>query len=209
MLSQGISYSLVIEFLLMSCHVLQIFLYKVGMDDRLLQSMETPSSSAFSLRLSDVLASCLSAVKAETSSVLSLANSVILSMPYPYWIQLGHAILIFSRLLTTHHNFWDPGLLTSIQDFTDTLEALSQKLEGAMSEAINSYPPRFLPTVFTKLRERFINICKRVEETSRANTQTNLGSTEPSVSDMFDPGNMAMDEQTEALLFSFFTDGLI
>ncbi|EEU34191.1 uncharacterized protein NECHADRAFT_101769 [Fusarium vanettenii 77-13-4] len=197
------------EFLLMSCHVLQIFLYKVGMDDRLLQSMETPSSSAFSLRLSDVLASCLSAVKAETSSVLSLANSVILSMPYPYWIQLGHAILIFSRLLTTHHNFWDPGLLTSIQDFTDTLEALSQKLEGAMSEAINSYPPRFLPTVFTKLRERFINICKRVEETSRANTQMNLGSTEPSVSDMFDPGNMAMDEQTEALLFSFFTDGLI
>lgn len=193
----------------MSCHVVQIFLYKVGMDERLSQSMETESSSKYSLRLSDLLASCLNAVKAEIESVRSLENSVILSMPYPHWIQLGHAILIFSRLLVTHHNFWDPGLLTSIQDFADTLDRLWKKFEGAMNEGANSSPPRFLPTLFTKLRERFMNICKRVEETSRANTQTNPGNTQPLVPDMFDPGNMVMDEQTEAFLFSFFTEGLI
>jgi hypothetical protein len=197
------------ELLLMSCHVLQIFLYKVGMDDRLLQSLDTASSSAYSLRVSHLLASCFNAVKAETASVLSLANPVILSMPYPYWIQLGHAILIFSRLLVTHHNFWDPGLLTSIQDFADTVEGLSQKIEAAMNEGIDSSPPRFLPTVFTKLRETFINICKGVGENSRANTQNNPGTTEASTSNMFEPGNMVIDEQTEALLFSFFTDGLM
>ncbi|KAH7244948.1 hypothetical protein B0J15DRAFT_500967 [Fusarium solani] len=197
------------ELLLMSCHVLQIFLYKVGMDDRLLQSLDTASSSAYSLRVSHLLVSCFNAVKAETASVLSLANPVILSMPYPYWIQLGHAILIFSRLLVTHHNFWDPGLLTSIQDFADTVEGLSQKIEAAMNEGIDSSPPRFLPTVFTKLRETFINICKGVGENSRANTQNNPGTTEASTSNMFEPGNMVIDEQTEALLFSFFTDGLM
>ncbi|UPL02172.1 hypothetical protein LCI18_013106 [Fusarium solani-melongenae] len=205
-LSQGVSQQ---ELLFMSCHVLQIFLYKVGMDDNLLQSLDIAGSSAYSLRISHLLASCLNAVKAETSSVLSLANSVILSMPYPYWIQLGHAILIFSRLLVTHHNFWDLGLLTSIQDFADTVEALSQKIDSAMNEGINSSPPRFLPTVFTKLRERFIDIRKRVEENSRANTQSNLDSTETLASNIFEPGNMVIDEQTEALLFSFFTDGLM
>ncbi|RSL51521.1 hypothetical protein CEP54_011392 [Fusarium duplospermum] len=197
------------ELLLMSCHVLQIFLYKVGMDDRLLHSVDTDGSSTYSLRLSHLLASCLNAVKAEASSVLSLANSVILSMPYLNWIQIGHAILIFSRLLVTHHSSWDPGLLTSIQDFADTLEGLSQKIEGAMNEGINSSPPRSLPTMFTKLRERFINICKRVEENSKPNTQSNIGTTEISNSNMFESGNMVLDEETEALLFSFFTDGLL
>lgn len=193
----------------MSCHVLQIFLYKVGMDDRLLRSLDTTASSACSLRVSHLLTSCFNAVKAETASVLSLANSVVLSMPYPFWIQLGHAILIYSRLLVTRHDFWDPGLLTSTQDFADTLEAVSEKVEAAMNEGINSSPPRFLPTLFTKLRERFSNICKRVEESSRVNTQNDLASTETSASNIFEPGNMVIDEQTEALLFSFFTDGLI
>ncbi|RSM18493.1 hypothetical protein CDV31_002629 [Fusarium ambrosium] len=197
------------ELLLMSCHVLQIFLYKVGMDDRLLQSADTDGSSTYSLRVSHILASCFNAVKAEAASVMSLPNSVILSMPYPYWIQIGHAILIYSRLLVTHHSFWDPGLLTSIQDFADTLEGLSQKIEGAMNEGINSSPQRFLPTMFAKLRERFVNICKRVEENSKANTQSNIGTTEIPHSDVFEPGNMVIDEETEALLFSFFTDGLI
>lgn len=193
----------------MSCHVLQICLYKVGIHDRLLQSLDTAASSTYSLRLSHLLASCFAAVKAETSSILSLANSVILSILFPYWIQIGHTTLIFSRLLATHGSFRDPGLVTSIQDFTDTLEGISRKIEGAMEQGINSFTPRFLPTVLSKMREILINICKRVQETSKASTQRNLRTIELPTSDIFVYGNNVMDAQTDALLFSFFTDGLV
>ncbi|KAF5005057.1 hypothetical protein FDECE_8473 [Fusarium decemcellulare] len=195
--------------LMMSYYLLQVFLYKVGMDDRLTQALEPTAinPSPYAMRCSNILVSCLNAVKSLLESFLNLSNSVILSIPYPNWIPMGHAILIFSRLLVTNHSYWDPSILTDLPDFTATLDRVCLKIDATISEGAQLLPPRHLPPMFKKLRERLVNIYKRVEESSRPSAQATGAVSVPATSGMFEPGSMMLDEETEALLFSFFSDG--
>ncbi|KAF4948920.1 hypothetical protein FGADI_9204 [Fusarium gaditjirri] len=124
--------------LTMSFHMLQVYLYKIGIDERLHEPtdptlLSSSDPSPHTLRCSYLLVSCLNAVKAVIENFLLLTSPTILSMPYTYWIQMGHCINMFSRLLVTHSTLWDPNLVTGIHDFTSTLERLAVKIEGAMS----------------------------------------------------------------------------
>ncbi|KAF4974577.1 hypothetical protein FZEAL_8549 [Fusarium zealandicum] len=192
--------------LMMSYYLLQIYLYKIGMDDGFNQP-ESTNTSLFVAKLSHLLVSCLGAVKALIDVFLSLANSIILSIPYPNWIQMGHSIFVFSRLLITHRSFWEPGILTDVPDFIASLERISNKIDAAMNQGMHLSPPRSLPAVFSKMRERLIDISRKVEESSRTNTRANIGVEGASASDVLDPSSTVMDEQTETLLYSFFAEG--
>ncbi|KAH6867731.1 hypothetical protein B0T10DRAFT_569285 [Thelonectria olida] len=203
-LSQGLSQQ---AFLTMAYSMLQIFLYKVGMHDRLHQASDLTTPSPHVLQSSHLLVSCLTAVKSLIDSFLSLTNSAILSMPYPYWIQVGHSVCIFSRLLATNNSSWNLGILTGISNFTETLERIVCKIEGAISEGMSSAPPRSLPAVFNDLRRRCVEICRKVEKSSRLDIPSSEVVAGSSASGMFDAANMVMDEQTEDLLFNFLTDG--
>ncbi|KAI1062296.1 hypothetical protein LB506_006265 [Fusarium annulatum] len=130
--------------LTMSFHMLQVYLYKIGIDERLHEPtnpnlLPAADPSPHALRCSYLLVSCLNAVKAVIENFLLLTSPTILSMPYTYWIQMGHCINMFSRLLVTHSTLWDPNLVTGIHDFTSTLERLAVKIEGAMSEGAGLY----------------------------------------------------------------------
>jgi hypothetical protein len=194
----------------MSFHMLQVYLYKIGIDERLHEPTDptllpTADPSPHALRCSYLLVSCLNAVKAVIENFLLLTSPTILSMPYTYWIQMGHCINMFSRLLVTHSTLWDPNLVTGIHDFTSTLERLAVKIEGAMSEGAGMTPPRYLPSMFNQMRGKLIDICRKVGESSKAMAQGYVGT--PTAPESFDTGNMIMDEETEALLFSFLGDG--
>ncbi|KAF6521915.1 hypothetical protein HZS61_013443 [Fusarium oxysporum f. sp. conglutinans] len=109
--------------LTMSFHMLQVYLYKIGIDERLHEPTDptllpAADPSPHALRCSYLLVSCLNAVKAVIENFLLLTSPTILSMPYTYWIQMGHCINMFSRLLVTHSTLWDPNLVTGIHDFT-------------------------------------------------------------------------------------------
>src|SRR6478609_333440 len=132
----------------MSFHMLQVYLYKIGIDERLHEPTDptllpTADPSPHALRCSYLLVSCLNAVKAVIENFLLLTSPTILSMPYTYWIHMGHAINMFSRLLVTQSSLWDPNLVTGIHDFTSPLERLAVKIEGAMSEGAGMTPPRY------------------------------------------------------------------
>ncbi|KLP01118.1 related to cercosporin resistance protein [Fusarium fujikuroi] len=196
--------------LTMSFHMLQVYLYKIGIDERLHEPtnpnlLPAADPSPHALRCSYLLVSCLNAVKAVIENFLLLTSPTILSMPYTYWIQMGHCINMFSRLLVTHSTLWDPNLVTGIHDFTSTLERLAVKIEGAMSEGAGMTPPRYLPSMFNQMRGKLIDICRKVGESSKAMAQAYVGT--PTAPESFDTGNMIMDEETEALLFSFLGDG--
>ncbi|KAK7587685.1 hypothetical protein V3481_010382 [Fusarium oxysporum f. sp. vasinfectum] len=196
--------------LTMSFHMLQVYLYKIGIDERLHEPTDptllpAADPSPHALRCSYLLVSCLNAVKAVIENFLLLTSPTILSMPYTYWIQMGHCINMFSRLLVTHSTLWDPNLVTGIHDFTSTLERLAVKIEGAMSEGAGMTPPRYLPSMFNQMRGKLIDICRKVGESSKAMAQGYVGT--PTAPESFDTGNMIMDEETEALLFSFLGDG--
>ncbi|KAF5975030.1 phosphatidylcholine-sterol acyltransferase [Fusarium bulbicola] len=149
--------------LTMSFHLLQVYLYKIGIDERLHEPkdptlLQASDPSPHALRCSYLLVSCLNAVKAVIDNFLLLTSPTILSMPYTYWIQMGHCINMFSRLLVTHSTLWDPNLVTGIHDFTSTLERLAVKIEGAMSEGAGLYGsllahayPIDHPTKFSRL----------------------------------------------------------
>ncbi|EWG41655.1 hypothetical protein FVEG_03728 [Fusarium verticillioides 7600] len=196
--------------LTMSFHMLQVYLYKIGIDERLHEPpnpnlLSSSDPSPHTLRCSYLLVSCLNAVKAVIENFLLLKSPTILSMPYSYWIQMGHCINMFSRLLVTHSTLWDPNLVTGIHDFTSTLERVAVKIEGAMREGAGMTPPRYLPSMFNQMRGKLIDICGKVGESSKAMAQGYVGT--PTAPESFDTGNMIMDEETEALLFSFLGEG--
>ncbi|KAF4414821.1 hypothetical protein F53441_14693 [Fusarium austroafricanum] len=201
--------------LTMSFHMLQVYLYKIGIDERLHEPETTDPKllnasdpSPHALRCSYLLVSCLNAIKAVIENFLSLTPLTILSMPYTYWIQMGHCINMFSRLLVTHSTLWDPNLVTGVNDFCSTLERLAVKIDGAMNEGANMSPPRYLPSIFNQMRQKLLDICIKVTESSKAmSSQSGYNIGTPTAPETFDTGNMIMDEQTEALLFNFLQDG--
>jgi hypothetical protein len=187
----------------MSFHMLQVFLYKIGIDEQLHQTSEAPDPSSPALRYSYLLVSCLGAVKAIIEKFLLLSASTILSMPYTYWVQMIYCVNMFARLLVTHSTLWDPNLFAGICDFTATLERISIKIRSTVSKGAGMDPPRHLPTIINTMREKLIDICASVRESSKTMSGDSPGlATTPSL-DAIRVKNMVMDKKTEALLFNF------
>lgn len=186
--------------------MLQVFLYKLGIDKQLRLISEASDPSSPTLQYSYLLISCLSAVKAIIEKFLLLSASTILSMPYTYWIQIVHCVEMFARLLVTHSTLWDPNLFVGVRDFTLTLERISNNIGEAMGEGAGMDPPRHLPATINTMREKLIDICALVGESSKTMSGSSSLTTTNS-QHVTHLENMVMDKKTHSLLVSFIRGG--
>ena len=157
---------------------LQIYLYKLSLDDRLFESVNfdegwTKSTSgpnesyACSWR-SDLLRTVFNAAQKLLDQLCHLDNSVLASLPYLAWIQLGHAILMHSRVVTASHETGDWMLFfESSSGFRDGVEKLGRKMEQVTSEQGEgeiSTRPR-LPPIFGRIPAKLGEVRDIVEAT--------------------------------------------
>lgn len=194
----------------MSFHMLKAYLYKISIDKRLCKGSELEANpSPDTLRRSYMLVSYLNAIKAAIKSFLLLPTSTILSMPYFYWIQMLHCLAMFSRLLIERPTLWDPNLLTGIHEFVKTLERTSNKIEDATRFGASMSPPRYLPSIFSIVRQKMNNLSANIRESSRV-MSSQSHEARPRVilaAKAFDARNMMMDSKTVGLLIRFLQDG--
>lgn len=195
---------------MMTYHALQVYLYKIGLDDRLfptswMANVGSSPSSPYILQRTRFLVSCLNAVKSVAEQFLALADSVVLSLPYHNWAQLGHAILIFSRLLTVNRDAWDPSLVSGVPGFLNTLESIKGKLEAAISSGARATPPRGLPRILETVGPRLTEVGRMVTESSNAVGSGSGGCSNAGETDL---GNLSepttLFNQDNAMLFTLF-----
>ncbi|KAL2375060.1 hypothetical protein RJZ57_000464 [Blastomyces gilchristii] len=168
--------------LMISYHSMQAYLYKIALDDRLFSSLSattsgcpwasntdvlpsnTTSTIALTVRRTDLLVSCLFAIKSLADHFLTLTDMVIFSLPYPTWLQLGHCILILTRVMEIRHNTWDLGYVSHLLDFREVLNRLALRLDKVISRGREARPAQHLPLIFEGLVERMGEIGKMIGE---------------------------------------------
>jgi hypothetical protein len=190
-----------------------VHLYKIALEDRLFPPLPGgfyDFSVPFSAEAPDpnrrtLLSSCWSAIRALTNRFVVLSPGVMFSLPYPIWLQLGHSLLIFSRLLTVKDEIWNNSRTSVMEDFKDTVLRLSGRLQLIISEGSQLVPPRRLPDIFQSLVEKLNDIAKTVGENSdiftveMGNNETFLGAEEAlEAIDLF-----LAQEAAQASLFNF------
>jgi methyl-accepting chemotaxis protein len=89
-----------------------------------------------------------------------------------------------------------------IREFTTTLERISIKIASTMSEGAGMDPPRHLSTTINTMREKLIDICALVGESSKTMSGSSTGLATSSQHAIY-VENMVMDKKTQALLANF------
>ncbi|KLJ05686.1 hypothetical protein EMPG_10865 [Blastomyces silverae] len=158
------------------------YLYKIALDDRLFSSLSattsrcpwtgntdvlpsnTTSTITPTVSRTDLLVSCLFAIKSLADHFLALTDMVIFSLPYPTWLQLGHCILILTRVMEIRHNTWDLGYVSHLLDFREVLNRLARRLDKVISRGREARPARHLPVIFAGVVERLGEIGKMIGE---------------------------------------------
>jgi hypothetical protein len=151
-------------------HTVQVHLYKIALEDRLFTPLPSGfinTSASFTsgipiLNRHALLSSCWSATKAVAKRFLTLSPRLMFSLPYPMWLQLGHSLLIFSRLMTVRDEAWNNSRISIMEDFKDTILKLSRRLEDVINQGSQVVPPRRMPGIFQLLVERLNDIARTV-----------------------------------------------
>lgn len=130
-------------------NVLQVYLYKIALNDRLFP----PNSSCANLR-TNLFFSCLSAIETLLSLICDLPAHTIFSLPYPFWAMKCHALLVLSRLSTVKHSSWNTELVSAAR-LRDTYIRLAAKLEDVMEIGRRETPVRYLPEILNLMAEKF------------------------------------------------------
>lgn len=151
-----------IALLKMSHYLLQVYLYKIGLHDQIFPKVSSTLDPFYSgvEERNQLLNSVSIAARSVIEEVISLPDIVLVSLPYLHWIQLGHAILILSRLIAAADPLSDVG---SLPAFKEDLERLRRRMEDARSMASTFTPPRSLPGVIDTISSKFTEIYELVE----------------------------------------------
>ncbi|KAF2188998.1 hypothetical protein K469DRAFT_564970 [Zopfia rhizophila CBS 207.26] len=187
--------------LLISYNTLRLYLYKIALDDQLFltSSISTEStfpSTTYTIFRNNLLASCLATIKSMVSLFFALPTRIIFSLPYPTWGQIGHAMLILSRLSEVKHDTWDPAYVSSELDIRETLKALARRLEEVMTIGIGEIPARRLSEIFTHMVSRLRELSETV---GRSSEDEILGG-----------GDIFLEEEImNGMLFGFFDIGQV
>ncbi|KAF2687514.1 hypothetical protein K458DRAFT_415743 [Lentithecium fluviatile CBS 122367] len=126
---------------------LNLYLHKIALDDRLFPT-------TYTMLRTNLLASSLSAIESLVSLFFSISPQTILTMPYPTWAQIGHAMLVLHRLSEVQHGTWDRAYVSSVLDPRETFRRVARRLEEVMTLGMAESPPRHLPEIFTMLVAR-------------------------------------------------------
>ncbi|KAJ9297657.1 transcriptional regulator family: Fungal Specific TF [Paecilomyces variotii] len=139
--------------LLMNYYALETFLYAVALNER----MNAVRYGNFPMARLEILLSCLESTKACFDTFHSFSPSSYFHLPYPLWSQLGHAIIVLSKLSLFNGEGWDQEYVRSQMDFFEVLSTFGQKLEEAreysrsISQAGISELSMDIPEIFVKL----------------------------------------------------------
>ncbi|KAF2865948.1 hypothetical protein BDV95DRAFT_585460 [Massariosphaeria phaeospora] len=131
-----------------SYQTLNLYLYKTALDDRLFPA--STASTTILLR-THLLTSCLSSITTLISHFFSLPHQTLFSLPYVIWGQLGHAMLILSRLSDVQHGTWNRSYVAGVMDPKETSRRLARRLEEVMTLGLAEKPARCLPGIFGQL----------------------------------------------------------
>lgn len=152
----------------MSYHTVQVYLYKIALDNRLIPTTSTSAAGPFPpavshLRRAELLLCCLSAINSVTEYFLSLSDASILALPYPGWMQLRHSVFVLWHLVAAVNHSWDPAYPSNLLNYSELLERLADRLDGVSSSCAGaaSSSVRRLP----KLSEKFV---QKLRETASA-----------------------------------------
>ncbi|KAH8171966.1 hypothetical protein LIA77_08734 [Sarocladium implicatum] len=154
---------------------LRIYLYKISLDDRLFDSanfdedremlaFQTPNHTRPSR--GELLGTVSRAAQRLVEEFCRLDTIVCASLPYLAWIQLGHAILMLSRVVTASHEFGDFILFfESLSGFRDGIEQLARKMEDVTTGKGQEPAGPQLPLIFGKIPAKLGEIREIVEAT--------------------------------------------
>ncbi|KAJ9260815.1 transcriptional regulator family: Fungal Specific TF [Paecilomyces variotii] len=162
--------------LLMNYYALETFLYAVALNER----MSAVRYGNFPMARLEILLSCLESTKACFDTFHSFSPSSYFYLPYPLWSQLGHAIIVLSKLSLFNGEGWDQEYVRSQMDFFEVLSTFDQKLEEAReysrstSQASISELSMDIPEIFVKLTPNL----QQMKECHKARLQAQTSTTE-------------------------------
>ena len=95
-----------------------------------------------------LLLSCWSAVKAMCNHFLDLPSRLMFSLPYPYWLQIGHSLTIQSRFLELTDETWKGSRDSVVDDLRESILDLCRRLQESVKEGLQPVPPHRIPEDF-------------------------------------------------------------
>ncbi|KAB8231349.1 fungal specific transcription factor domain-containing protein [Aspergillus alliaceus] len=138
------------DILLLHYHTLEIILYKIALADGQsdIQFGDHPMTQL------DLLVRCLESTRSFFSCIFSLESRLFPIFPYTFWCQVGHAIIVLSRLslYDSEKGHWDRDYVRNTIDYNDTVDQLAGKLDEArllIEEQATPSDRVQLPEIFT------------------------------------------------------------
>jgi hypothetical protein len=92
-----------------------------------------------------LLSSCWSAVKAISNHLLTLPAKVVFSLPYPYWLQIGHSLTVQSNFLDLNPEISKNSKDFMMEELKETTSELCRRLQDLANEGSQFVPPRRTP----------------------------------------------------------------
>jgi hypothetical protein len=135
---------------------LELLLYRIALNDELPDARYGDHP----LTRLEMLFSCLESTRSFFDTFLSLQSTVYPIVPYTFWTQFGHALVILSMLSLYHSGKgdWDQDYVNSTIDFYETVDMLSKKFEQARLSAEQEQQQHGkaaeIPEIFTRLPSR-------------------------------------------------------
>ncbi|CAG9981800.1 unnamed protein product [Clonostachys byssicola] len=157
-------------------------------------------------RYTSLVFSTVDAAKAVIMDFLSLDSYTLLSLPYPHWTQMGHAIRTLARILTMKSEASES--LPAV-DLLKLLEQVPTKVEESFSRGMQCPMPRRLPVIFQGFRRTVSDFTRSIGVTPLTHMPPDFVPEQTSQSDsnQLDGMSMGMYEEDEDFMMDLFPDG--
>ncbi|VUC26572.1 unnamed protein product [Clonostachys rosea] len=156
------------------------------------------------VRCTSLVDSTADAAKAAIMSFLALDSYTLLSLPYPHWIQMGHAIRTLARILSMKSEASEA--LPAI-DLLKLLEQVPAKVEEAFSRGIQCPVPRGLPAIFRGFRKAVSDIARSTGITIPTEMSLDIEEEQTVQPDSDHLSGVGLYEEDEHFMMDLFSDG--
>ncbi|CAG9952679.1 unnamed protein product [Clonostachys rosea f. rosea IK726] len=193
----------------LSYHMVRLLLYRTYLDE-VSHSMSHDDLHAHGIsaatRCISLVFLTADAAKAAITAFLTLDSDMLLSLPYPHWIQMGHAIRTLARILAMKS---ETSEALPAVELLKLLEQVPTKVEEAFSRGMQCPMPRCLPAIFQGLRKTVSDIARStgITTTTEMPPEVEKGQTSRFDSNQLNGMNMGLYEEDEDFMKDLFSDG--
>ncbi|KAK7227894.1 hypothetical protein V2G26_000064 [Clonostachys chloroleuca] len=193
----------------LSYHMLRLLLYRTYLDE-VSHSMSHGDLHAHGIsaaaRCISLVFSTVDAAKAAITAFLTLDSDILLSLPYPHWIQMGHAIRTLARILAMKS---EASEALPAVELLKLLEQVPTKVEEAMGRGMQCPMPRRLPAIFQGFGKTVSGIARStgINTTTEMPLEVENGQTSRLDSSLLNGMNMELYEEDEDFMMNIFSDG--